>query len=333
MEIKEFINKNNLPEILKIYEEVKEEYGKPNITYTAKRFCEYNGYVYSDGVRRRLSNLLERNTRIEESTKIKAIHKENNKAKVLFFDIETSLMEALVFSPYKNYRIPLTRITKDWNILCFSAQWIGSQDIIKYYLTEEELKESDERRIVKELWKLLDEAQIVIAHNGLFFDIPKANAKFLEYGLGLPSPYQVIDTYRLAKKSLAPTSLSLDYLSKLLGRTGKDESYGLWDRIAKGEYEALLEMVKYCDGDIRELREIFFELRPYLKGLPNMGLFTLEETSCTACGSTDFMSRKTNAYRTSVNEFETMQCACCGSYSKSRTATKKKTVGLTPIYR
>lgn len=338
MEIKkkDFVNRGNLEEFKALMEEIKEDHGRYNITYAAKRFCLNNGHPYDDNVRRRFSKLLEEDSmNIEKDIVVReGVH---TPAKVLFFDIETSLMEALVFSPWKNYRIPLERIIKDWKILCFSAQWMGTTEVISFRMTEEELLNDDDRRVTKELWKLMDEASVLIAHNAARFDVPKSNVKFLEHGFGLPSPVEVIDTFKLAKKNLAPTSLSLDYLAKLTGSEGKDNSYGLWDRIAKGkDYSALLEMSSYCDTDVEELKKVFFELRPYLKGLPNMGLHTSETGEvCHACGSTDLIYDKdfTN-YRTAVNEYTVVKCACCGSYSKDRIAVKSTNkVKTTPLYR
>lgn len=328
----------NYEKFMQSMAEIKEDNkGVPNITLASKLFCATHGHPYNDNVRRAFSRLIEQNGDTPEGDTEVVVTEENfNPAKVLFFDIETSLMEALVFSPWRNYRIPLNRIIKDWKILCFSAKWMGSTETIQVKMTEQELIDGDDRRVSKELFKLLDASQVTVAHNADRFDIPKTNAKFLEHGFGLPSPYQSIDTFKLAKKNLAPTSLSLDYFAKLTGSEGKDDSYGLWDRIAKGEYQALEEMASYCDKDVEELIHVFFELRPYLKGLPNMGLFAQGTVPvCSACGSPDLMYDKDyEPYRTTVNEYTVMKCACCGSWSKDRIATKiQNKVQTTPLFR
>lgn len=333
--MKKFVTVDKLEEFKAIMEEIKEDHGSYNITYAAKRFCLNNGYPYDDNVRRKFSKLLEKAGEISDQELI-VTEETFTSAKVVFFDIETSLMEALVFSPWNNYKIPSHRIVKDWNILCFSANWLGESEVERVVMTEEELKNSDDRRVTKALWNILDKASVVVAHNGQRFDIPKANAKFLEHGFGLPSPYEVVDTFKLAKKNLAPTYLSLDYLSKLTGSEGKLDSNGLWDRIAKGEYKALQEMAEYCDKDVIELRRVFLELRPYLKGLPNMGLHvSTTEAVCHACGSTDLLHDVNyTPYRTTVNEYTVVKCACCGSYSKDRIAIKNPNkVKTTPLHR
>lgn len=335
--VRTFVNIENLPKFMEIMDEVKEDNnGIPNITIAAKKFCLTYGYPYEDNVRRKFSKLLEKTDYFNQDTVVEVTEENFNPAKVLFFDIETSLMEVLVFGLWKNFRIPNHRVKKDWKILCFSAEWMGSGEVQRFQMTEKELAEADDRRLTKELWKLMDEADIIVAHNLLRFDFPKANAKFLEHGFGLPSPVQFIDTFKLAKKNLSPTSLSLDYLAKLTGSEGKIESTGLWDRIAAGEYQALEEMATYCDQDVKELIHVFLELRPYLKGLPNMGLFAKGTVPvCSSCGSDDLMYDKNyTPYRTTVNEFESMKCACCGSWSRARVATKNPNkVQTTPMFR
>lgn len=89
--------------------------------------------------------------------------------KVLVFDIETSPLKAYIFATRLwNTNVSEEQVLSEWFMLCWSAKWLFDDKIISDRLTSREAKREDDSRIVKSLWKLLDEADIVIAHNGCF---------------------------------------------------------------------------------------------------------------------------------------------------------------------
>ena len=97
-------------------------------------------------------------------------------------------------------------------MICWSAKWLFSDEVIHDRLTGKESKRKDDKRITKSLWALyLDEADIVVAHNALI--LKKSNARFLYHDLGLPSPYRSVDTLKIARRNFRITSNKLDYNS------------------------------------------------------------------------------------------------------------------------
>lgn len=85
--------------------------------------------------------------------------------KILVFDIETSPTIAVTFSRFKA-NIGLDNVIQDPIMLTFSAKWLFSPDVIYDAITPEEVKNFDDRRIVTNLWKLLDQSDMNIAHYG-----------------------------------------------------------------------------------------------------------------------------------------------------------------------
>ena len=71
--------------------------------------------------------------------------------------------------------------------------------------------------LVKDLRDLFDEADVLIAHNGDRFDIRKAQARMVRYGMKPPSRYQTIDTLKAARKYFQFDSSRLDALGQYLG--------------------------------------------------------------------------------------------------------------------
>ena len=82
-------------------------------------------------------------------------------AKILVFDIETALMEAYVWSTGEQYIGP-KNIKADWYVLSWAATWLTSSKVSHAVLTPAEAKRNDDKRIVTKLWKLINEADIVV---------------------------------------------------------------------------------------------------------------------------------------------------------------------------
>ena len=92
--------------------------------------------------------------------------------------------------------------------------------------------------------EILDEADIIIAHNGDRFDLRKIKARFLSNGIMPPMPYKTIDTLKVARKEFALTSNKQDYITKLLGVQEKlDTDFQLWVDCMDGYIDALKRII------------------------------------------------------------------------------------------
>src|SRR5680860_822171 len=89
--------------------------------------------------------------------------------RILLFDIETLPMWIRVWGLYKQ-RPNIKQIVKDWIVLSWSAKWLDGTEMMSDILTPKEIKDRDDSRICKSIWKLIDEASIIIAHNCNRFD-------------------------------------------------------------------------------------------------------------------------------------------------------------------
>lgn len=323
--IEDFLNQSHTSELHDIY--VNDTWAKGNITRTTKKWCEINNIGYNDNIRRRASTLLSKHFSDES---VAVCNGDQHQAKILLYDLETSFIEYRGFSLYPN-SIPHENITKDWNILSFSYKWLFDDKIHSFYLTPEEAKEGNDERIVKELWKLFDQADLAVAHNIIRFDNRKSNARFLKWDLKLPSYYKMIDTLQQARKMFALTSNRLDYLATFLGLEGKIEnSKGLWHKVMEGDAEAMKKMVEYNEQDVKLLEEVFLKLRPYFRGAQNIGIYIADDVaSCPTCGSENLDWEDGGEYVTQVNRYKAFRCKCCGSLGRSRTPIKLSTKNMT----
>lgn len=238
--------------------------------------------------------------------------------KILILDIETAPMKGYVFSLWKD-SVNLDKLLADWYIICWSAKWLFGREVLGGRLTSEEAKVQDDRRIVMSLAKLLNEADIVITHNGKKFDLLKINARMLIHRLPPVKPYQNIDTLEVAKRQFGFTSNKLDYLAKILGVDTKLETnFQLWSDCVDGKPEALEYMFKYNNWDVECLEAVYLRLRPWIRNHPNLNLYyECDEPICPNCGSKHLTPE--GFYYTSVNKYQVFRCEC-GATSRMRTS-------------
>ena len=239
--------------------------------------------------------------------------------RVLLFDIETLPMSVFVWGLYKQ-RINPENVIREWCCLGWAAKWLFESKVTSDILTPKEATAHDDKRILRGVWDLLNEANIVIAHNGDQFDIRKLNMRFLKHGMKPTSPYQTIDTLKASRRAFSASSYKLDYLAQFLCGSAKiPTNYGLWKACSKGDKDALTEMETYNRQDVNVLEDLYLYIRPWIKSHPNMGLFTTNEFDghiCPTCGSDHV--KKEGEYTTIVNRYKAYRCLDCGAIGRGR---------------
>lgn len=247
----------------------------------------------------------------------------NGNVKILVFDIETSPMVAYVWARWKQ-NVYLEQTISEWFMLCWAAKWIGGE-MMSDCVTPEEAVSEDDKRITKSLWMLLNEADIVIAHNGSKFDIPKMNSRFAVHGIKPPTPYRQIDTKVVAAKQFGFSSNKLDALAGYFGIRHKDNTnFDLWKRCVSGDKEALDYMRNYNIGDVEILEKVYFKLRPWIKNHPNISLYIeSDEERCPYCGSHNLNDTGTYSY-TQVSKFSNVRCEDCDGIARRRVSEYPK---------
>lgn len=241
-------------------------------------------------------------------------------AKILILDIETAPTVAFTFGVWKQNIQPV-QIISDWYMISWSAKWLCEDAVFGEILKPKEAKNQDDKRIIKSLWRKLDEADIIVAHNGDKFDIPKINSRFLFHGLTPPSPYHKVDTLKTLHKEFSFTYNNLDYISRLLMEREKIKTdFSLWKGCYYGEKESLDKMFEYNIGDIKLLEDIYLTLRPWIKPHPPVSIHILDgELRCVTCASKE-LKQVNKDYITTTGVYSTYKCTSCGSLSRRRTS-------------
>lgn len=248
------------------------------------------------------------------------LYEDRSPAKVLIYDIETAPLKAYVWHVWGDkVGYNMDKLISEWFVITWSAKWLFEDEVMSDKITTDELKNEDDLRVCRSLWELFDQADIVIAHNGLNFDNKRMRTRFLKNGLTPNLPFQTIDTLKHARRQLSVSSNRLDYLASFLGMEGKMDTGGfdLWKRCMDGDADAIDKMEEYNIQDVKVLEEVYLRLRPWIKPHPNIGLFIESDLKvCPSCGSEDIQWG--GQYATYANLFDAFRCNSCGSIGRSR---------------
>lgn len=237
--------------------------------------------------------------------------------KILLIDIETSPNLGWVWGKYQQ---DIIRFNKEWFILCFSVKWLNQQKIVTKCLPDYNLYKRDlenDKELVKDIWKFLDEADVVVAHNGDDFDLKKINSRFVFHGLTPPSPFKSVDTMKVARKHFGFTSNKLEDLVKNLSidknklPTG---GFDLWLKCLAGDPSAWQKMAQYNRRDVELLEQVYYKLKPWDTEHPNFSVYSGERV-CPKCGSTRVQSR--GYYVSKTLTYNRFCCIDCGSWSRA----------------
>lgn len=240
--------------------------------------------------------------------------------KLLFLDIETAPVLAYSWGD-KLYEQDLLEIVDDWFVLGIGWKWNHLNAVHWRGMNEYKGYAKDKKNdyhVVKQAWDLLDEAHVVIAHNGISFDIKKLNTRFLLHGFKPPSPYLVLDTKRIAKKNFAFTSNKLDELSRQIDKDRKLTHTGkkLWFDCMAGDKKAWDIMGKYCKQDVILLKKKYQTFLPWIDNHPNWNLDGDRPECCPKCGSGRIIQRGSGFTRTT--EFQRYSCKACGGWFRGK---------------
>lgn len=242
------------------------------------------------------------------------------KAKILILDIETA--PNIVYSwGLHEQEISTNQVVQDGYVLCWCAKWLGQREIMSdalpNYSTAYHKDPTNDGHIAQSIWKLMEQADIVVTHNGNSFDLKWLNTIFIENGLPPCNPNKSVDTYLVAKRHFRFLSNKLDFLCRKFNFGGKHNTGGfkLWDDCMHGDLQAWGKMVTYCKQDVALLEKLYIKLRPFMSGHPNINAYGGSlEIACDKCGSKRIQKR---GWRILVaSKYRKYQCQDCGAWMR-----------------
>ena len=244
----------------------------------------------------------------------------SSRPRILLLDIETFPDVAYVWSVYDANAIA---IRDHWYMISYAYRWYRAGRIVCRTLAD--TKSRTDRLLAKEIHALMDEADIIVAHNGVDFDVKKINARLIVHGFTPPSPYKVVDTKRAVKQVAGFSSNKLDWLCQQLGLGHKVEHEGfpLWRACAEqNDPAAWRKMARYNKHDVRLLGDLYELISPWIRQ-PNAALYG-DDLRCVnpACRSTA-LHIYPRLYYASTRAYRRYQCEACGKWARATLSEKR----------
>lgn len=233
--------------------------------------------------------------------------------RILALDLETSPILAHVWSLWKQ-NVGINQIMEATEVICFGARWLGEDEVIFKSTFHDGKKD-----MLETVHALLNEADAVMGWNSKGFDSKHLNREFLENEMLPPAPWQDLDLMLSVKSAFRFPSNKLDYVAQKLGVGAKVKHSGhdLWVRCMEKDFQAWEEMKEYQIQDVNLLIDLYDKLLPWIKGHPNVGLYTGDIQVCPNCGSHELEKR--GFTRTTASTFQRYQCKKCGKWSREKT--------------
>src|SRR3990167_2443932 len=172
--------------------------------------------------------------------------------KILLLDIETAPHRVYAWGLW-DQNIGLNQIEEPGYTLCWAAKWLGSRDMMFASVRE------GREKMLRQIWGLLDEADVVVHYNGAKFDIPTLNQEFVQIGLNPPGGYRQLDLLVTMRRRFRLASNKLDYVVKQFGIVAKIEHKGmdLWREVMANDPKAWAQMESYNKRDVKLLEAAY----------------------------------------------------------------------------
>lgn len=207
--------------------------------------------------------------------------------KILYWDIETSLLE--VYTHYIGSKVSIYhgQIKEDKRIICISYMAEGWKKPKTLHWDN-----GDDTEMLMQFHEIASQYPVLVAQNGDQFDVKVLNGRMWVKQLPPFINILTLDTLKFSRQNMKLTSHKLDYKLKMLGDSGKDKmELQDWIDVQNGNEIALKKMCKYCEKDVTGLRAVFWSLLPYVNRLPVhlSVLLSGNKEGCPKCSSKNRM--------------------------------------------
>jgi hypothetical protein len=231
--------------------------------------------------------------------------------KILIYDLETA---PLVGFSWTKFDATIIEFIHESYILTWSAKWLGGKHVTKGLpdYPNYEVDPRDDRALVKELYDMVEQADIIVAHNGDKFDVKRMNARFLIHGFQPTHKYITRDTLKMVKAKFNFPTHGLNDLGERLGFGKKIKTdFSLWKGCLAGDMAAWRKMKRYNRRDVELLEQVYLLLRPWDASHPNLNVYAGRESGCGKCGHPTLQSR--GFHYTKTGRRPEYRCGKCGA--------------------
>jgi len=243
---------------------------------------------------------------------------DTKKPKILYFDIETSPILAYTWSTGRDITINPSQVKEHKKVICISYNW-SNESIKKVGRLTWNKKTQCDKKMLSDFNKIANKADLILGHNGKNFDVKELRTAMALRGLKeawCETP--CLDTLQDYRRAFRMPSNRLDALGRQLGLGKKNPTdFQLWIDVVNGDLKALERMGKYCDQDVRLLRQVHERLAAYVP--QTQAVLNLKNTdfsgrprSCKGCENKDVrLWVKFGRYKYKGQDYQKYICKIC----------------------
>jgi len=132
----------------------------------------------------------------------------------------------------------------------------------------------NDRELVKRCNEVIRNHDIVVAHNGKWFDLPFLRTRALVHGLAPLHEVTIVDPVLIARRKFRFQRNSLARIADTLKLADKKTplDLSLWaDVCLNGNQEGMDLIVEHCEADVRVLSGVLGLVKPFVKQFDNRG--------------------------------------------------------------
>jgi DNA polymerase elongation subunit (family B) len=227
---------------------------------------------------------------------------------ILYIDIETS--PNICTSWRVGYNINLTpdNIIEERQIICISYKWAHEK---KVHTLHWGVKKQCDKELLIKISEVINQAKLVVGHNGDRFDMKWINSRLFYHGLSPLLPVPTEDTLKMVKQKFYLNSNRLDYIGKFLKVGAKVQTGGfkLWKDVHLNKCaKAMKKMIKYCEQDVLLLQKVHEKVAPFTQR--KVHLYSGSAADCLNCGSRSFIKNSTYTTKAGTKK-KVLTCTDC----------------------
>lgn len=173
---------------------------------------------------------------------------------------------------------------------------------------------NDDFEVCKAISEVVSGADCIVTHNGRRFDWKFLQTRLVIHRMPPLPMIKHVDTCAVAKRHMMLFNNRLNTLASSFTGEKKMEHEGweLWEKVKDRDPKAMKKMEAYCKQDVRLLENIFKQLLPFIKDIPNYNMFRNDAAEgCPKCGSFDCSKEGTKILKTYLAQ----RYRCKGCYT------------------
>lgn len=249
--------------------------------------------------------------------------------RILILDVERVMPEYRIRSWSRKYDryLHYDQLVTDARTALVAWSWYDEDEIH----AAAEWDKGGRNQFLKRVHRVMEQADIIVTHNGANADEPWLLADFTIPRKGAPGahqfkrlpelpPWKTVDTLKTlrSKRYKGIDFKGLDAVCQIVGLPGKTDSYDyrVMDAAVAGDTEAQEQITSYCKGDVAAERFVYDWARPGMANHPHLiveGKGAL--LVCNRCGSAETLPNA-KRWMANVQSYEMLRCSGCTGYRR-----------------